>query len=120
VDKGKSAGQKVYTFSLQLWVSVWVNLHLTQTKPFTSPYSTPCSWFILINLRVIHSYPQVTPTLGVFRYLIFSLGLNSGGQFVDLVINRAALSHQLTDLAIGVHNRGVVAAAEGLTNLRQR
>ena len=46
--------------------------------------------------------------------------LNSGGEFVDLVIDRTALSHQLTDFAVGVHNRGVVAPAECLTDFWKR
>ena len=45
--------------------------------------------------------------------------LNSGGEFVDLVIDRTTLSHQLTDFAVGVHNRGVVAPAKQLADLGQ-
>ena len=48
------------------------------------------------------------------------LQLNPGGEFVDLVIDRATLSHQLTDFAVGVHNRGVVAPAECLTDFWKR
>ncbi len=46
--------------------------------------------------------------------------LNSGGEFVDLVVDRTALSHQLTDFAVGVHNRGVVAPAECLADFWKR
>ena len=46
--------------------------------------------------------------------------LNSGGELVDLVIDRTALSHQLTDLAVGMHNRGVVTPAECLADLWKR
>jgi len=46
--------------------------------------------------------------------------LNSGGEFVDLVIDRTTLSHQLTDFAVGVHNRGVVAPAECLADFWKR
>lgn len=45
---------------------------------------------------------------------------NSGGEFVDLVIDRTTLSHQLTDLAVGVHNRGVVTPAECLADFWKR
>ena len=50
------------------------------------------------------------------RQLRLGLLLNSGGEFVDLVIDRTALSHELTDLSICMHNCRVVAAAESLTN----
>lgn len=43
--------------------------------------------------------------------------LNSVGELSDLVIDRSALSHQLTDLAIGMHNRCMVAPAECLADL---
>jgi hypothetical protein len=38
------------------------------------------------------------------------------GEFGDLVVEGAALGHVLADLAVGVHDRGVVAAAEGLAD----
>ena len=46
--------------------------------------------------------------------------LNSGGEFVDLVIDRTTLSHQLTDFAVGMHDRGVVAPAECLADFWKR
>ena len=86
----------------------------------------------------IHSYPQVTPSLGATINFLFSfkagllpvyyempeltvfrLTLNPVRKLGDLVIDRPALGHQLADLSVGVHNRGVVATAEGLANLRQ-
>ena len=119
MDKGKYAGQGLFTPSLHLWVSMWATTDLTLPQPLLLPSSLPQSLFILIKPCVIHSYPQVTPTLGVFRYLILSLRLNSGGELVDLVVDRTALSHQLANLTVGVHNRGVVAASEGLSDLWQ-
>ena len=41
------------------------------------------------------------------------------GQLGDLVVDRPALAHQLTDLAVRVHHRRVVSAAEVLADLRQ-
>ena len=38
----------------------------------------------------------------------------------DLVVDRATLLHELADLLIGVHHRGVVAVAEQLPDFRQR
>ena len=46
--------------------------------------------------------------------------LNSGGEFVDLVIDRTTLSHQLTDFAVGMHNRGVITPAECLADFWKR
>ena len=42
------------------------------------------------------------------------------GELGDLVVDRPPFTHQLADLAIGVHDRRVVAAAEGLADLGQR
>jgi len=39
------------------------------------------------------------------------------GQLGDLVVDRATFGHQLTDLAVGVHDRGVVAPPEELADL---
>ena len=36
-----------------------------------------------------------------------------------MVIDRATLSHQLADLPVSMHHRGVVATAKTLPNLRQ-
>ena len=52
--------------------------------------------------------------------LVSCLELDPVGQLSNLVIDRASLSHELADLAISMHHCGVVAAAEGLTNLRKR
>ena len=49
---------------------------------------------------------------------LLGLLLNTGGQLIDLVIDRAALSHELADLSVGVHHSGVIAAAKCLANLR--
>ena len=40
------------------------------------------------------------------------------GELGDLVVDRPALRHQLTDLAVGMHDRGVVASSEQLADLR--
>src|SRR3954454_21750137 len=40
------------------------------------------------------------------------LGLDPVGQLGDLVEDRPTLGHQSADLPVGVHDRGVVAAAE--------
>ena len=41
------------------------------------------------------------------------------GQLSDLVIDRAPFGHQLADLAVSVHHRGVVTTAKLLPNLRK-
>jgi hypothetical protein len=40
--------------------------------------------------------------------------LDAGGEFLHLVVGAAALSHFLADLAVRVHDSGVVTATEGL------
>ena len=52
------------------------------------------------------------------RGLVRALLLNLGGDLINMVIESATLSHQLTDLTIGMHHRRVVASAEGLADLR--
>src|SRR6476619_1543415 len=46
--------------------------------------------------------------------------LDPVGQLGDLVVDTASLGEQLPDLLVGVHDRGVVAAAELLADLGQR
>lgn len=46
------------------------------------------------------------------------LGLDAARQVGDLVEQAASFGHQLPDLAISVHDRGVIPTAEGLTDLR--
>jgi hypothetical protein len=45
--------------------------------------------------------------------------LDPVGELGDLVVNRPALGHQGADFLVRVHDRGVVAAAELLADLRQ-
>ena len=77
------------------------------------------SFNVVIPTKPPHS-PQLSttyPHLGLVRNLIFRLQLNSVGELGDLVVDRAALSHQLANLSIRMHNSGVVAAAKSLANL---
>ena len=37
----------------------------------------------------------------------------------DLVIEASALFHQIRDLLVGIHNRGVVPVSKKLSNLRK-
>lgn len=94
--------------------------------------------------RIFPSYPQVIRDLGTelsdildtegTRYPHYGdtmgmdvaggsdgagLGLDSAGQVCDLIEQTAPFGHELADLAIGVHHRGVITAAEGLSDLRQ-
>ena len=48
------------------------------------------------------------------------LGLDAAREIRDLVVEAASFGHQLADLAIGMHDSGVVAATERLTDLGQR
>src|SRR6476619_2174864 len=48
------------------------------------------------------------------------LHLDPVGELADLVEQRATLGEELTDLAVGVHHRGVVATAELAPDLRLR
>src|SRR5215471_15822594 len=48
-----------------------------------------------------------------------SLLLDPVGELGHLVVDGTALSHQGPDLSLGVHDRGVVAAAKLLADLRQ-
>ena len=51
--------------------------------------------------------------------LVPRLKFDSVGELSDLVIDRAALGHELADLTVGMHHCGVIAAAEGLANFRK-
>lgn len=51
--------------------------------------------------------------------LATSAGLDPLGQGLDLVVGGALFRHFLADLAIGVHDGGVVLAAEVIADLRQ-
>ncbi len=53
------------------------------------------------------------------RALLGSAGLlfDPVGQLGDLVVDRAPFGHQLSDLLVGVHDRGVVTSAELLPDL---
>ena len=42
--------------------------------------------------------------------------LDPGGEFLHLVVGATAFGHLLADLAVGVHDRGVIAAAENLAD----
>ena len=46
--------------------------------------------------------------------------LDPRGELLHLVVDAPTLGHLLADLLVRVHDRGVVAAAEGLPDLRQR
>src|SRR5450830_322059 len=61
----------------------------------------------------------MTPAGGAGRSAAVLL-LDAVGQLGHLVVDAAALGHELADLAIGVHDRGVVPAAERLPDFRQR
>ena len=52
--------------------------------------------------------------------VLAGLLLDPVGELGDLVVDAAALGDQLADLLVGVHHRGVVAAAELLADLGQR
>ncbi len=47
------------------------------------------------------------------------LGFDAGGEISDLVVQAAPFTDELTDLAISVHHRRVIAPTEGLADLRQ-
>src|SRR5262245_52042673 len=51
--------------------------------------------------------------------LLLGLMLDAVGQLGDLVEHAAPFGHQLPDLALGMHDGGVVAPAELLADLRQ-
>lgn len=71
-------------------------------------------------------YPQLSTTYPHIRAenakartlkILPNLLLNPVGQLRDLVIDRSSLGHQLTDFAIGVHDRCMVAPPECLADL---
>ena len=74
-------------------------------------------------------FQQETRRVGEVIHRCFTLCGNSGfeamvlldptGELGDLVVNGAALLHQLGDLFVGIHDRGVVSIAEELSNFRQ-
>ena len=93
------------------------------TLPLTT---TSKNLFYPHKLRLYPQFSTGYPHLGVKRVktditaisALLGLLLNTGGELVDLVIDRAALRHQLTDFAVGVHHCCVIAAAECLADFR--
>ena len=79
-----------------------------------------------VSVGVFNSYPQVIHTVGLERLprgsdrVVTVILLDSAREFGHLVVDRAALFHELADLLVGVHDRGVIAVAEQLPDLRQR
>ena len=57
---------------------------------------------------------------GISELVVALVLLDTAREFGDLVVNRSPLFHELADLFVGVHDRGVVAIAEELANLRER
>lgn len=72
----------------------------------------------LVNVHSVipRSYPQVVGTECVQRLCQLCGLLDPVGQLSDLVVQRPALSHLLTDFPIGVHDSGVVATTESLAD----
>ena len=81
--------------------------HIINEKPRSCP-------------QLIHSWGQVQETQGWPLQRSSRLLLNPVSELSDLVVDRSALSHQLTDLAVGMHNRRMVTPAECLADLWQR
>src|SRR5215469_18524709 len=84
---------------------------------FSSAYPTPVHRFIhtlcaciVCGARFACRVTDQSPGEGLL--------LDAVGELGHLVIDGAALGHQGPDLALGVHDRGVVAAAELLADLR--
>ncbi len=85
-------------------------------------YATPA--FLVVHmpasgtgrLSTIPSPGCAYDSLGLRRACLL---LDAVGQLADLVVDVATLGHLLANLAIGVHHRGVVTAAELLADLRQ-
>lgn len=67
--------------------------------------------------QLIHSWGQVRERQGLPLRRSSGLLLNPVSELSDLVVDRSTLSHQLTDLAVGMHNRCVVTPAECLADL---
>jgi hypothetical protein len=95
--------------------------HCSSSNPllFLPRLSTVTTYFS----TVIHN---LSPTGGKERQCghfvqlrLSNLLFNPGGELVDLIVDRTALSHQLTDFSIGVHNRCVVTPPKCLANLWQ-
>jgi hypothetical protein len=92
--------------------SCWGRLRMTDSVPTGRPHD---------SLLCPRQYPQfstaVSPACAVLL-LLLRLVFDPVRQLGDLVENTAPLGHQLPDLAFRVHDRGVVAAAELLADLR--
>lgn len=99
-----------------MWITL-VNINLITLPPDkTNPVAH-------INNRKPHICPQLIHSWGQTRerqnqplWQSSRLLFNSVSELSDLVIDRSALSHQLTDLAVGMHNRCVVTPTECLAN----
>ena len=92
----------------------------------------PRLWMMMVTRRRLPGYRPVTPAAQLWtnlwtdtrawwvllaELLLAGLVADPVGQLGDLVVDRTALGHQLTDLAVGVHDRGVVAPPEELADL---
>ena len=95
------------------WDNSEEKLFLESMKQPSDNLPTRHTQYLVIYPQLSTSYPQAGGNLGAF-----GLKLDPVGQLCDLVIDRAALCHQLADFTISVHNRGVVAPAESLANFR--
>lgn len=101
----------------KLWITC-VNIDLNtlpphKIRPFThiineKPHRCP---------QLIHNWGQVRERQGLPLWRSSRLLLNPVSELSDLVVDRSSLSHQLTDLAVGMHNRCVVTPAECLADL---
>ena len=107
---------------------VWRNtgkLWITRANIYPHPFPSLKTLFLThINNEKLHSCPhlihnwgQPTKALCQPRWSSPCLLLNPVGELSDLVVDRSALSHQLTDFAVGMHNRCVVTPAECLADL---
>lgn len=91
----------------------------------------PRLWMMNVALGEMAGYRQVTLATQVWTTLWKTLSPHAGSssdlsaglvtnpvcQLRDLVVDRAALGHQLTDLAVSMHHRGVVPPAKKLPDL---
>ena len=115
---------KVWTGSGKVWVSQPLIKLLISAHPFLSCNHRSYPRLCTHNPQLSTTCPQLGVKSGNSDKCLKSLRLtsllfDSGGELVDLVIDRTALSHQLTDLSIGVHNRCVVTPTKCLADLRQ-
>ena len=95
-----------------LCINVWTNVLNAASVTFRAREFSGNTRVETVTRRRTAGVPGKNASVGVL------LRADARGELGDLVVNGAALGHELADLLVGVHHGGVVAAAELLPDFR--